>query len=50
MFWLIFLGIATAAMLVGAGITIGDVISEPEEMRKSFCLMELIPVTVYVIM
>lgn len=49
MFWLIFLGIATAAMLVGAGITIGDVISEPEEMRKSFCLMELIPVTVYVI-
>lgn len=48
MFLLIFSGIVTVALLVGAGVAIGDIISEPEEMRKSFYWMDLISVIVYV--
>lgn len=39
----------TVALLVGAGVAIGDIISASEEMRESFHWMNVIPVIVYVL-
>lgn len=49
MFWVIFSGIATVAMLLWEGIIIGGFIFIPEDMRGSFHRSDILPIAVYVI-
>ena len=49
MFWLIFLGIMTMAMLLLGGIAIGGVLFIPEDIRGSFKRSDILSIAAYVI-